>query len=148
MTEYFIYNNEKILNSTFVSNNEDYKYSFLDNNNKNEKLLNSTVISNNEDYKYSFLDKNNNNNKNENYKYSFLDILKGGDEIEYIEIEKEDLKNFLTEKQMEDIETILYDKKLKSFFPTNHDIRINENGKIEISIKPVNDLNIKEDIFI
>tara|TARA_B100000575_G_C23119384_1_gene647572 strand:- start:300 stop:620 length:321 start_codon:yes stop_codon:yes gene_type:complete len=85
---------------------------------------------------------------NKDYNLSFIDIIGGIPKREYIEIEKEDLKKFLTEKQMDDIDTLLYDKKLKSLFSTKQDIRINKNGKIEISIKPNNDISIKEDLFI
>ena len=89
---------------------------------------------------------------NEDYKLSFINKSKGGNiipKIKYIEIEQEDLKKFLTEQQIEDIETILYDKKIKKMFPTKHDIRINKNGKIEISIKPVNNkVVINNDLFI
>lgn len=86
---------------------------------------------------------------NKDYKLSFLDKLYGGTEIEYMEIEREDLRKFgLTESEIEDIDKILEDNKLKSLFPLKHDIRINENGKIEISIEPINNKYIKEDLFI
>jgi predicted nucleic acid-binding protein len=85
---------------------------------------------------------------NKDYNLSFIDIVGGVAKREYIEINKEDLKNFLSEEQLDDIDTLLHDKKLKSLFPTKHDIRINKNGKIEISVKPKNDISIKEDLFI
>ena len=84
---------------------------------------------------------------NEDYKFSFLNTIKGGSE-DYIEIDKEVLKNLLTEEQLENLERVLYDKKLKALFPTKHDIRINSKGKIEISIKPKNNISIKKDLFI
>ena len=99
-------------------------------NNNYDKKDNNVILSNNEDYKFSFLVK-----------------IKGGNE-EYVEIDKEDLKNLMTDEQLENLETILYDKKLKALFPTKHDIRINSRGKIEISMKVINDKSIKEDLFI
>ena len=84
---------------------------------------------------------------NKDYKLSFLDKLYGGSEVKYMEIEREDLIKFgLTESNIENIDKILKDEKLKALFPTRHDIRINENGKIEISIKPINNINTIEDI--
>ena len=85
---------------------------------------------------------------NKDYNLSFIDTIGGVAKREYVELEKEDLKNYLTEDQMDNIDTLLYDKKVKSLFPTKHDMRVNKNGKVEISIKPVNDISIKEDLFI
>ena len=85
---------------------------------------------------------------NKDYNLSFIDKVGGGAKREYVELEKEDLKNYLTEEQMDNIDTLLYDEKLKALFPTKHDIRISKNGKIEISLKPKNDISIKEDLFI
>ena len=102
---------------------------FIINNDYDKKE--KTVISNNEDYKLSFLNR-----------------LEGGNKIEYIEIEEDVLKNIATEKQIEDIYTILNDKKLQALFPTRRGIRINKNGKLEISIKDINNIDIKKDIFI
>ena len=85
---------------------------------------------------------------NKDYNLSFIDKVGGVAKREYVEIEKKDLKNFLSEEHLDDIDTILHDEKLKSLLPTKHDMRINKNGKIEISIKPKNDISIKEDLFI
>ena len=85
---------------------------------------------------------------NKDYNLSFIDTIGGVSKREYIELSKEDLKKFLSEEHLDDIDTLLHDKKLKSLFPTKHDIRINKNGKIEISVKPKNDISIKEDLFI
>ena len=102
---------------------------------------------------YFMLDNNYNQkgevkSNNKDYNLSFIDIVGGIPKREYIELSKEDLKKILSEKHLDDIDTLLHDKKLKSLFPTKHDIRINKNGKIEISVKPKYDISIKEDLFI
>ena len=85
---------------------------------------------------------------NKDYNLSFIDIVGGVSKREYIELSREDLKNFISEEHLDDIDTLLHDEKLKSLFPTKHDIRVNKIGNIEISVKPKNDISIKEDLFI
>ena len=51
---------------------------------------------------------------NKDYNLSFIDTIGGVAKREYVELEKEDLKNYLTEDQMDNIDTFLYDKKVKS----------------------------------